>query len=113
MAELSYKISDERSIRMEMQHLFTRQDQNSWAQGLIEYGAGEHWLLSVQDMYNYGNDIAAERFHYYNTSVVYIKNATRIQLGYGKQRAGIFCVGGVCRFVPASNGITLSITSSF
>ena len=25
MAELSYKISDERSIRMEMQHLFTKQ----------------------------------------------------------------------------------------
>jgi hypothetical protein len=113
MAELSYKISDERSIRMEMQHLFTHEDQKSWAQGLIEYGAGEHWLLSVQDMYNYGNDTPSQRFHYYNASIVYIKSATRIQLGYGKQRSGIFCVGGVCRFVPASNGITLSVTSSF
>lgn len=113
MAELSYKISDVKSIRMEMQHLYTRQDQKSWAMGLIEYGAGEHWLMSIQDMYNYGNDNSEQRFHYYNASVVYIKSATRIQLGYGKQRAGIFCVGGVCRYVPASNGILLSVTSSF
>jgi len=34
-------------------------------------------------------------------------------LMYGKQREGIFCVGGVCRNVPASNGVTLTITSSF
>jgi hypothetical protein len=113
MTELSYRISDERSIRMEMQHLWTRQDQKNWAMVLIEYGAGEHWLMSVQDMYNYGNDNPNGRFHYYNASLVYIKEATRISLGYGKQRAGIFCVGGVCRNVPASNGILLSITSSF
>ena len=34
-------------------------------------------------------------------------------LQYGKQRAGVFCVGGVCRAVPASNGLTFSFTSSF
>jgi hypothetical protein len=34
-------------------------------------------------------------------------------MSYGKQRAGIFCVGGVCRNVPASNGFAISITSSF
>jgi hypothetical protein len=113
MAQLSYKISDAKSIRMELQHLSTRQDQKNWAQALIEYGAGEHWQFSVQDMYNYGNDTPSQRFHYYNASIVYIKSSTRIQLGYGKQRSGIFCVGGVCRFVPASNGITLSVTSSF
>lgn len=113
MTELSYKISSSRSIRMEMQHLYTRQDQQSWAMGLVEYGAGDHWLLSVQDMYNYGNHKEKERLHYYNATVVYIKSGTRIALGYGRQRAGIFCVGGVCRIVPASNGLLLSVTSSF
>lgn len=113
VTELSYKISSERSVRMELQHLSTHQDHDNWAMGLVEYGAGEHWLLSVQDQYNYGNHIAEERFHYYNASVVYIKEATRIALGYGRQRAGIFCVGGVCRYVPASNGLQLSVTSSF
>jgi hypothetical protein len=80
---------------------------------LVEVGMGENWLISGQDMYNYGNDNADERFHYYNVSVVYVKSATRIALGYGRQRAGIFCVGGVCRYVPASNGLMLSVTSSF
>jgi len=34
-------------------------------------------------------------------------------VNYGRQRAGIFCVGGVCRQVPAANGLTLSVTSTF
>lgn len=113
MAELTYKMSGEKSIRCEVQHLSTKQDQKNWAMGLIEYGAGENWLISLQDQYNYGNDKADERFHYYNATVVYVKSAMRIALGYGRQRAGIFCVGGVCRYVPASNGVILAVTSSF
>jgi hypothetical protein len=34
-------------------------------------------------------------------------------LGYGKRREGVFCIGGVCRAVPATNGFEISITSSF
>lgn len=113
MVELSYKISSSNAIRMEMQHLYTKQDKKSWAMGLIEYGVGENWLISVQDMYNYDNYNPAERFHYYNATIAYIKSGNRIALGYGKQRAGIFCVGGVCRYVPASNGLSLAVTSSF
>jgi len=51
--------------------------------------------------------------HYIYASTGYIKDATRITVGYGRQREGLFCVGGVCRFVPASNGLTLSVTHSF
>jgi len=51
--------------------------------------------------------------HYFLLSTGYTKGAHRIALNFGKQRAGIFCVGGVCRNVPASNGISISITSSF
>ncbi|MEJ6490989.1 MAG: DUF6029 family protein, partial [Flavobacteriales bacterium] len=43
----------------------------------------------------------------------YVREATRITLSYGRQRAGLFCVGGVCRFVPANNGLTLNFTQSF
>jgi hypothetical protein len=113
MAEVTYKLGEEKSVRWEVQHLFTRQDHKNWVQSLVEVGLGEHWLISAQDMYNYGNEKAEERIHYYNTSLVYVKNAMRIALGYGRQRAGIFCVGGVCRYVPASNGFMLSVTSSF
>ena len=65
------------------------------------------------DQYNYGNPVEGQKLHYIYGSLGYIKDATRITLGYGRQRAGLFCVGGVCRFVPASNGLTLSFTHSF
>ena len=41
------------------------------------------------------------------------KESNRIEIGYGKKRAGIFCVGGVCKEVPSSNGFSLNISSSF
>lgn len=113
MAELTYKMSGGKSVRWEIQHLSTGQEQKNWAMSLVEVGLGENWLISAQDMYNYGNDDAAKRFHYYNATAVYVKNAMRVSLGYGRQRAGIFCVGGVCRYVPAANGLLLSVTSSF
>jgi hypothetical protein len=65
------------------------------------------------DQYNYGNKESDKRIHYFYGSVGYIKNANRFSIGYGRQRAGIFCVGGVCRVVPASNGLTFSMTSTF
>ena len=113
MVELTYHFSGAKSLRMELQHLYAKQDYKSWAMMLVEYGAGEHWLISAFDQYNYGNDRAANRIHYYTGAVTYLKEATRISLGYGKQRAGIFCVGGVCRYVPAANGISLSVTTIF
>ena len=36
-----------------------------------------------------------------------------VQIGYGRQQQGIFCVGGVCRVVPPSNGLSLSLTTQF
>jgi hypothetical protein len=111
--DMTYMYKPEHSVRVELQHLLTRQDSGSWAMGLVEWTIGEHWFLVAADQFNYGNDDAEYRYHYVNFQVGYIRNANRITLGYGKQRAGIFCAGGVCRYVPASNGISLSITSSF
>jgi hypothetical protein len=48
-----------------------------------------------------------------NFNFGFLKGATRFEIGYGKKREGIFCVGGVCKVVPSSNGLNLSITSSF
>ena len=61
----------------------------------------------------YGNPDEDKKVHYPIFSCGYIKGATRLMASYGRQRAGLFCVGGVCRFVPASNGLTLSFTQSF
>lgn len=111
--DLTYKLNKKHAIRTEIQGLFTKQDQQDWATVLIEYTYSPHWFLAVMDQYNYGNKYSDKQIHYYFVSAGYIKGTNRIQLGYGKQRAGIFCVGGVCRNVPAASGLTLSITSSF
>ena len=89
--------------------------------GLLEYNVSPHWFFSVMDQYNIkgsAESVAslngkAAGVHYYYVSCGYIRESTRISIGYGRQREGLFCVGGVCRFVPASNGLTLSFTHSF
>ena len=98
------------SLRTEIQHLSTKQDVGNWIMGLLEYKVSKYFF-SIQDLYNYGND--HENPHYYSISAGYTQGPHRISMTYGKQRAGLFCVGGVCREVPAANGFTISLTSSF
>lgn len=113
IAELTYKFTGTQALRGEFQWLNTKQDDGSWAMAMLEYTIAPRWFFSVTDMYNYGNDVADNRLHYPLVSFAYNNNANRIQVSYGKQREGIVCVGGVCRSVPASNGLTVTITSSF
>ncbi len=113
IVDLTWKIKSKRTLRFEFQGLFTKQDKQDWAMGLIEYTMAPHWFIAVYDAYNYGNLHSDLKIHYVNTSVGYMKNSTRIQLSYGKSMEGVICVGGVCRVVPATNGFALSITSSF
>ena len=109
--EAQYKLKPKHSVRTEIQHLSTEQHEGSWAMGLIEYTVSPHYFFALQNLYNYGNE--TDKIHYPNISTGYTKGTTRFALGYGKQRQGVFCVGGVCRQVPKSNGFSLSITSSF
>lgn len=121
--DLTYKYKPTSSIRLETQGLFAKdQDmitnsnlvaRGSWATALLEWTPNSHWFFAVYDQYNYGNPDPKLKIHYYLGTFGYNKDAHRISVSYGKQSAGIFCVGGVCRTVPASNGVTLSITSSF
>ncbi|HET6243222.1 MAG TPA: DUF6029 family protein [Bacteroidia bacterium] len=113
IADISFKLSDKSSIRTELQSLTTKQDLGNWATGILEYTYSPSWFVAVMDQYNYGNTNPDQRIHYVTGSVGYTKKANRFMLTYGRQRAGIFCIGGVCRNVPASNGLTLTITSSF
>ncbi len=113
IVDVLHKFTPKHSLRVEAQTLQTRQDLGSWAMGLLEYTYSPHWFVTVYDQYNYGNYDTAQRIHYLGGQTGYVGGTTRIALGYGRQRAGIVCVGGVCRFVPASNGASVSITSSF
>jgi hypothetical protein len=101
------------TLHMEFQGLQTLQDQGNWAFVLAEYNFGPDWFLGAFDEYNYGNSTPDLRIHYFTVTGGYTTNALRITIGYGKQRAGILCIGGVCREIPAADGFTLSITNSF
>ena len=111
--DFTYKFNSKHALRTEMQSLTTDQDDGDWASLLLEYTISPHWFFSALDQYNYGNSNPVKQLHYYFGSVGYIQNSTRISINYGRQRAGIFCVGGICRNVPASNGISLTVSSSF
>lgn len=111
--ETEYRINDRHGIRSELQHLYSKQDSRSWAMALLEYTVSPHWFVAVFDEYNYDNPKTDKRIHYYSASAGYVKNTLRFAFGYGKQREGLLCVGGVCRQVPASNGFTFSMTGSF
>jgi len=118
-ADLIYKLKNKKSIQLELQHLSTKKDQGSWAMAMLQYTIAPKWTFTIQDMYNYGNEKVDDfgekepKIHYYTMTVAYIKNTNRFAITYGKQREGMFCAGGVCRVVPASNGISFSIMSSF
>jgi len=111
--DLTYKIREKKSFQLELQHLLTKQDNGKWAMAMLQYTIAPKWFFAASDLYNYGNSDNSKRFHYYNASVGFIKNANRISLTYGRTRQGILCVGGVCRYVPASNGLSLTVISSF
>lgn len=113
VVDMSLRMKNKRALRWEVQHLFTEQDKGNWAMGLVEYTIAPKWSFGVQDIYNYGNKDANKRIHYYLASVAYTNNSSRLAVNYGKQREGIVCVGGVCRNVPASNGLFVSITTNF
>ena len=118
--DMSYKIKKGHTIRIEMQNLSAKQlkhaeenEEGDWSMGLIEYTISPHWFFAIQDMYNWGNEDIDKQLHYININAGFIKGANRFSIGYGKKREGIFCVGGVCKLVPASNGFSLNISSSF
>lgn len=111
--EAQYKLSRKNTLRFEAQGMWTDQDRGDWAMLLVEYSVSPNWFFAIQDAYNYGNPDPDRRIHYYILSMGYTRGGTRFLANYGKQQEGIFCVGGVCRNVPASNGLSVTITSTF
>lgn len=112
IADITYKFDRKTSLRGEFQGMFTDDDKGDWAMGLLEFSIPK-FFFTVMDSWNYGNSISDQRYHYYTVGLGYINGGSRVQLSYGKQRQGVMCVGGVCRTVPASNGLMLSISSTF
>ena len=109
IADGKYQFSPKVTLRCELQYLRTKDDQGDWAYGLLELSLAPHWMITVSDMWNCGGT----KLHYYQGLVTYNIRQHRIQAGYGRTRAGYNCSGGVCRYVPASTGWTLSYNYNF
>lgn len=109
VAEGKYKLNNKLTLRGEAQYLSTKDDQGDWAFGLLELSFLPNWMFTVSDEWNCGET----DLHYYNASVTFTKNAHRLHLGYARTREGFNCSGGVCRWIPASKGVTLSYNYNF
>lgn len=117
IAEGKYTINKKLTLRGEAQYLHTKQDQGDWWYGLLELSVLPHFMFTVSDMYNAKvpntDETATSKQHFYMVSGCYTHGAHRLQLSYGKTRAGYNCTGGVCRYVPASKGLQVSYNFNF
>ena len=109
IADGKYKFSPKLTLRCELQYQFCKGDDGDWAFGLAELSWAPHWMFTVSDMWNCGET----KLHFYQALVTYSLKSHRIQAGYGRTDAGFNCSGGVCRWVPATRGFTLSYNYSF
>lgn len=117
IAEGKYTLNKKLTLRGEAQYLHTKQDQGDWWYGLLELSVLPHFMFTVSDMYNAKvpntDGTATSKQHFYMVSGCYTHGAHRLQLSYGKTRAGYNCTGGVCRYVPASKGLQVSYNFNF
>ena len=113
--EWIYSMTNSKSIRIDAEHMWADADFKNWMGGSMEYNFNEKFSIYALDLVNYGNtkDKEEREKHYLTVGGAYRKGSTRVSLGYGRQRGGLVCVGGVCRFVPESTGISLSFNTAF
>ena len=109
IADAKFKLASKATLRTEVQYLSTKDDDGDWLFGLAEFSLAPSWMFTISDMYNSGKT----NLHYYQGLVTFLKGAHRIQVGYGRTRSGYNCSGGVCRYIPASKGFTLSYNYNF
>ncbi len=109
VTDWTYRLPHYSSVRMEVEHLFTEQDLKNWAAAGIEYTHRGKLGFFATDMYNYGST----KIHYYNLGVVYNDGSNRLSMSYARQRGGLICVGGVCRYVPPNKGIQINLSLRF
>ncbi len=118
VADVQYKFDRKKSLRVEAQYLLSGEYEGDWVAGLVEFNLAPKWSFFVSDMYNLGRTDKNGVFkgtekNYYSVGGSYTIQRVRIQLSYGRNRAGFICSGGVCRYSPEYNGINIALTASF
>ncbi len=117
IADLHFRFSDKFSLRTEIQQLFTKQDEGNWSAILAEVGVAPHLSFYVSEMISSNRDLYGSnrgpRGGYYNVGAGYKTNRMRFALGFGRQREGLLCSGGICQRVPSYKGFNLRLDVNF
>ena len=107
--DTQWRASRSTALRLELQYLYSQELTRDWMAALLELTVAPHWSVTLSDMYNHGST----GVHYYNATVSWSKGALNIALNAGRNREGMVCSGGVCRWQPASSGVCLRAQYSF
>lgn len=110
VADVKYAVNKNVQMRAELQYLFSRQDEGQWIFSLYELSLFSQFMLSAQIQHCIGGGTSSAETgkNYYSVLATWTKDAHRLALGYTQTRAGFNCSGGVCRYIPAQEGITAS-----
>ena len=118
VADVTHKIDRRNSVRAELQYLYSNDYEGDWVAALVEFNMAPALSVFVSDMYNnqrvetdYNRHM--EKLHYYSIGASYTFGRSRAQLSYGRNRAGMVCSGGVCRYTPSYTGFNLLFSTSF
>ena len=102
------RVNNKVAMRGEVQYLYSPHYQGQWLFALYELSLYNCVTISGEWMYNIGHAPEATNEHYYTGLVTYTNGAHRLTAGYTKTREGFNCSGGVCRYVPRQEGVSLS-----
>jgi hypothetical protein len=108
-----YKFDKKKSLRAEVQYLYTDEDLGQFAFALLEFSVAPHWIITASDMVNVKPKKAAEIVHYPRLAIVYVNKSNRFSIAFVRQVAGVVCSGGICRPEPAFTGVKVGVTSAF
>ena len=107
--DTQWRASSSTALRLELQYLYSQELTRDWMAALLELTLAPHWSITLSDMYNHGST----GVHYYNAAVSWSQGPLEIALSAGRNREGMVCSGGVCRWQPASSGACLRAQYSF
>lgn len=114
-SELIYSLNSKQSLKLDIEYMSADNNLKNWFSAAVEFNLNDKLSFFAMDMINNGNDklVGEKGEHYYTFGSAYRKGSSRFAVSYGRQRAGLVCIGGVCRFVPESTGLSFSINTAF
>jgi len=109
VSDWQVKLKKHSSVRIAGEHLWNNEDEGNWAAAALEYSHRGKWNFFLTDRYHYGTT----GIHYYSAGMSYNYKGNRLSLAYGRERGGLVCVGGVCRYVPPNTGLQMTLNLNF